>query len=203
MSAQTEKVPKAMAERFAAVSELTDAFCREHLNDEYARMIRAATAALCRKRPSPLVSGAPAGWAAGVTHAVGWVNFVFDRSRSPHVTASQLYQAFRVAESTGQGKSKRVRDLLAMGMFDPYWTLPSRLADNPMVWMVSIDGFVLDARSLRRDDQVLLHEAGLIPFVHADRGAAVSRGDDAPRLPAAPPPQGTLLDPLELGEDAQ
>ena len=53
MSKQSEKVPQAMAETFAAVTAITDAFCREHLNDEYAQLIRVAAAALCRKRPSP------------------------------------------------------------------------------------------------------------------------------------------------------
>jgi hypothetical protein len=158
-----------MADRYAAITELTDAFCGERLNDEYAQMIRQATAALCRKRPPPVAAGAPASWAAGVTHAVGTVNFVFDRGRSPHVTSAELYSAFGVAESTGQGKSKRIRDLLRMGMFDPDWTLPSRLADNPRVWLVSVNGFVLDARSLEREQQALLHAAGLIPFIHADR----------------------------------
>jgi len=180
MSTEKIKVPKAMAERYAAITALTDAFCDQRLNDEYAEMIRQATAALCRKRPPPVATGAPASWAAGVTHAIGTINFVFDRSRSPHVTSAELYQAFGVAESTGQGKSKRIRDLLRMGMFDPDWTLPSRLADNPRVWLVAIDGFVLDARSLKRDQQSLLHAAGLIPFVHADRKAtSEGNGDGA------------------------
>jgi hypothetical protein len=69
MSTDTNKVPKAMAERFAAITALTDAFCAEKLNDEYAHMIRAATAALCRKRPPPVATGMPASWAAGITHA--------------------------------------------------------------------------------------------------------------------------------------
>jgi hypothetical protein len=57
-------VPKAMAEIYAAVTALTDAVCREHLNDEYAELFRFAAAALCRKRPSPLSKGLPASWAA-------------------------------------------------------------------------------------------------------------------------------------------
>jgi hypothetical protein len=60
------------------------------------------------------------------------------------------------------------------GDADPAWTLPSRLADNPRAWMVS-----MDAHSLSRDHQVPLHEAGLTPLVHADQGiAARDRGDD-------------------------
>jgi hypothetical protein len=46
MNTATNKAPTAMAERFAAITELTAAFCRERLN-EYAQMSY-ARAALCR-----------------------------------------------------------------------------------------------------------------------------------------------------------
>lgn len=35
--AQADKIPKAMAEKFAAISTLTDSFCVSHLDDEYRR----------------------------------------------------------------------------------------------------------------------------------------------------------------------
>ncbi|MGB5833412.1 MAG: DUF6398 domain-containing protein [Thiohalocapsa sp.] len=168
MITNTERVPMAMSERFAAITALTDAFCADKLNDEYAQLIQFAAAALCRKRPSPAASGAPAGWAAGITHAIGTVNFLFDPAMTPHVTAPALYQGFGVSASNGQGKSKRVRDMLRMHPFDPDWTRPSRQAGNPMAWMLRIDGLVVDARRLPRKEQVLLHKAGFIPFVHAD-----------------------------------
>lgn len=34
----TEKIPKTMAEKFAVISALTDAFCATHLNEEYRLM---------------------------------------------------------------------------------------------------------------------------------------------------------------------
>ena len=34
-----ERIPKAMAEKFAAITALTDAFCAQHLNEEYRRLI--------------------------------------------------------------------------------------------------------------------------------------------------------------------
>ena len=170
MSMHSEKVPKAMVETFAAVTALTDAFCRERLDEEYAQMMRFAAAALARKRPSPLASGTPATWAAGIAHAVGSINFLFDPAQRPHLTAGNLYAAFRVAQGTGQGRSKKVRDLLGMSQFDPRWALPSRLHDHPTAWLVETGtGFIWDARCLPRDHQVLLHRAGLIPYVHADR----------------------------------
>jgi hypothetical protein len=100
-SRKSEDVPKAMEEKFNSIVALTDEFAQRHLNQEYARLIRQATAALCRKRPSPLEKGQAKTWACGVTHAVGMVNFLFDSSQNPHISATELYQAFGVAASTG------------------------------------------------------------------------------------------------------
>ena len=181
MSSQSEKVPQAMAETFTAVTAITDAFCREHLNDEYAQLIRFAAAALCRKRPSPLAKGTPLSWAAGITHAVGMVNFLQDPEQSPHLPAQALYQGFGVSQSNTLAKSKTVRDVLDMNWMDLEWCLPSRLAEHPMAWMVLTDnGMMIDARSLAREDQVLLHQAGLIPYVHADQAPAPAQASPAP-----------------------
>ena len=53
-----------------------DAFCKQHVNDDYADLCRKLTAKLGRKRPSPLVSGLPNTWACGIVRAIGWVNFL-------------------------------------------------------------------------------------------------------------------------------
>jgi hypothetical protein len=33
---------------------------------------------------------------------------------------------------------------------DPRWCLPSKLADNPLVWMIEVDGFVVDVGTMPR-----------------------------------------------------
>jgi hypothetical protein len=70
-SKKSEDVPKAMEEKFNSIVELTDEFARQHLNQEYTQLIRQATAALCRKRPSPLDKGQAKIGACGITHAIG------------------------------------------------------------------------------------------------------------------------------------
>lgn len=50
-------VPTNMKPRYDEIVVLTDAFCLEKLNEEYAKLVRLATATLARKRPSPLQSG--------------------------------------------------------------------------------------------------------------------------------------------------
>jgi hypothetical protein len=70
-----------MRERYEAVAGITDEFCHEYLNEEYADLSRKMAAALSRKRPSPFESGRTRSWAAGIVYALGRVNFLSDRSR--------------------------------------------------------------------------------------------------------------------------
>ena len=44
---------------------MTDQFCREQLNEEYALLCRRLAEKLARKRPSPLLGGKPETWASG------------------------------------------------------------------------------------------------------------------------------------------
>ena len=57
-------------------------------------------------------------------------------------------KAFGVAESTGQGKSKAIRTMLKIRQFDPEWTLPGRMDDNPLIWMLEVNGLITDIRSV-------------------------------------------------------
>jgi hypothetical protein len=157
-------VPKAMQEKYKAITELTNSFSEEKLNEEYAQLIRKAVAALCRKRPSPLEKGKPNSWACGIVHAIGMVNFVFDKSQTPYISAPDLYKWFGIGQSTGQSKSKAVRDLLGMYQLDTNWMLPSRLDSNPMVWMLSVNGVIVDIRDMPREAQEIALENGLIPY---------------------------------------
>lgn len=84
---KSDRVPEQMQDKFNNIKNKTDAFCEQYLDDEYKELIRFAIAALCRKRPSPLLlKGKENSWAAGIVHAVGMVNFLFDKTQSPHCT---------------------------------------------------------------------------------------------------------------------
>ncbi|MFP3709282.1 DUF6398 domain-containing protein [Paraburkholderia sp. SIMBA_009] len=89
-----ERVPVAMQDRYREITALTDAFCAQHLTDEYREPCRRLVATLCRKRPSPLVTGPARSWACGVTYAIGRINFLFDKSQKPHMRADALCQHF-------------------------------------------------------------------------------------------------------------
>lgn len=53
----TESIPAALRDVFDEIRLITDAFCAEHLDDEYAQLCHRMAAKLARKRPSPLLRG--------------------------------------------------------------------------------------------------------------------------------------------------
>jgi len=161
----SQNVPQEMQARFDEITQLTDAFSQTYLNDEYAQLCRQLTATLCRKRPSPLTQGKATTWACGIIHALGMVNFLFDASQTPHVTASQIWDHFGLSSSTMQTKSKQIRDLLGMYQMDPDWTLSSMIDKNPLIWMLQVNGLIIDIRHAPREIQEEAFRKGLIPYI--------------------------------------
>jgi hypothetical protein len=147
------------------IAGLVEAFCREHLNQEYAELCRKLTDKLARKRPSPLVSGRPSTWACGIVRTIGWVNYLDDPSQTPHMKLTAIDKAFGIGESTGQGKSMLIRKLLKIGAMEPEWSLRSIQDQNPLTWMIEVEGFLVDARFLKREYQEEALRLGLIPYI--------------------------------------
>jgi hypothetical protein len=169
-------IPASARPAYDAVVGLTDRFCQAHLTCEYQMLCRKLTATLARKRPSPLTRGKPEVWACAIVRVIGWVNFLDDSSQKPHLKLTAIDQAFGVAESTGQGKAKAIRDLLKIRQFDFRWMLRRRIEESPMAWMIRVNGFVVDARHLRREVQEEAYRKGLIPCIPG--GKPVEEQDD-------------------------
>lgn len=171
------KVPAALRERVESLMARIDPFCVEHLDNDYRDLIHAALAALARKRPSPLLTGREPSWCAGVVHAIGTTNFLFDSSQTPHCKPKTIYDHFGVSSSTALNHSKKVRDLLDITPFDPDWLLPSLLETSSIPWMLEVDGFIRDVRDLPLEIQIKACARGLIPYVPALRNQASDRAN--------------------------
>jgi hypothetical protein len=81
----------------------------------------------------------------------------------------ELCGIFGISKSSGANKAKQIRDMLRMSQFDATWLLPSQLEKSPIAWLIEVDGFIVDARSLTREIQELAYQKKLIPYVPADR----------------------------------
>ncbi len=161
-------VPRAYTARFADLVRLADAFCGAHLNIEYKELCREMAIAVCQKG-SPVLKGKCEGWAAGIVYAIGRVNFLDDPSQTPHMKSKQIAEGFGVSVATMQAKARVIREGLDLMPLHPDWSLPSRMDDNPLAWMLEVNGFFMDIRTAPREAQVAAYEKGLIPYIPADR----------------------------------
>ena len=154
-----------MQARFVQITDLMNDYCRQVLNEEYAELATYTAAALCRKRPSPLASGKIAAWACAILYALGSVNGLFDKENSLHIQHNDLPKAFDSSPSNNRAKVKKIRDLLDIHLFDHRWQIKSRLATQDTIWMITLNGFIVDARTLPIELQEIAYEKGLIPYV--------------------------------------
>jgi hypothetical protein len=152
--------------RFEEVTQLTDAFCRIHLNEEYAQLCREGT-------DGDLVSETPFAVGARQGHHLGLWNY----SCPGH---GQLSLRFLTnAPSCGQPDLGIFRteffdhagqieaDSRSVGMYpmDPDWSTPSMLDQNPLVWMLEVNGLIIDVRHAPREIQAAAFRQGLIPYI--------------------------------------
>jgi hypothetical protein len=166
------RVPSAMRDRGQAIIEITDRACHDHLDDEYGRIARRLVARLARKRPSPLVRGDVRIWAAGVVYAAGQINFLFDPTQTPHMTATQLAERLGVVQTTMANKAGLINRTLGIGLFEPDLTRVAMLEQHPMAWIVEIGGVLIDARTLPPEVQDEARRRGLIPDLDRLRAPA-------------------------------
>ena len=167
-TAASTPVPKAMRATYDAITALTDAVCRDRLDDEYRDLAPAMTAALCRKRPSPLASGQPRTWACGIVHTLGQINFLTDPSTQTFVTTADLCRAFGVGQSTASAKARVIGEALDTSRMNPEWVLRGFIDRNPLMWMAEVNGILVDLRDMPCAVQEAAFEAGLIPYLPDD-----------------------------------
>lgn len=163
-----DNVPPAYQERFIEIVALADDFCDRFLNDDYKQVCRKLAVGICQKG-SPVLRGKSASWACGIVYAVGRINFLTDPSQVPRMKAEEIAQGFGVSPATMYAKSSHIWNRLDLMQNDPNFTIASRADQNPLVWMLKVNGVMTDIRYAPRGAQVVAFEQGLIPYIPADQ----------------------------------
>ena len=104
-------------------------------------------------------------WKRHKLNGFRYINFLFDKSQTPHMTGDELCELFGVKKSSVAGKAKLIRDTLRIDYFNPRWNLSSKLLHNPTVWMLELNGFIIDMRDAPRKLQEEAYDLGLIPYI--------------------------------------
>jgi hypothetical protein len=174
----SSEVPAEFRQVYLELVSLTDEFCNERLDVEYQELCREMAISICQPE-SPVLRGKRASWACGIVYAVGWVNFLGDPSQVPHVRSEEIAEWFGVSTATMHSKAKAIREGLGLIALDPDFTLPSRIDENPLIWMLQIkNGLIIDIRHAPREAQEAAYKRGLIPYIPADRESCCKNDED-------------------------
>jgi hypothetical protein len=150
--------------RLDAISAQIKEFCETHLTEgdveACGQLLDAALGAWL-----PLERGKASSWAAGLVHATGMINFLHDPASRPYMKLRDIAQHFGVSAATMESKSREVRAAVNAFPLDPRFCLPEKIADNPLVWLLQVNGIVIDIRTQPREVQEAALQAGLIPFI--------------------------------------
>ena len=116
-----QELSNVLAGKYEEIVEKISSFSNEHLNDGYKSICIDATKALFSNNQEQVKKGKSSSWAAGIVHAIGTVNNLFDAKSKPYVKALDLYKEFGVSSSTGSSKSKEIRNLLSLDENSEKW----------------------------------------------------------------------------------
>jgi len=174
-------IPAVMQTKYDEIAPMIVKFCDEKLNNEFKGICLRLLEKLCRKRPSPLLSGNPGTWAAGIVYAIGSCNFIFDKSQEIHMTADEIASGFGISASTAGAKAGKIRDMFNISYFNPEWLLPELIESSPMIWMVTINGLIVDIRDMPLEIQRQAFEKGIIPYVPGEREQEIKQEDEKPK----------------------
>lgn len=133
MEAATDK--ELLKRRIEELITMTNKFCMEYIDAEYAELCKLMIEKLGRKRNvRPLASGRLNIWAAAVIYTIGANNFLFDKSFQPYIPSATIHEYFGTKQSTVSAKSALIRQTLKLSSrFDPEFSTQHSLENNPFL----------------------------------------------------------------------
>ncbi len=137
---------------------LTGAFCSQRLDDEYRQLFEKGILKLGRKKEVPFKRGKIEIWAAAIVHAIGSINFLFDKSFEPFLPAEEINEYFGTNSSTVSNKARQIKDMLDLWYFNPEFSTRHMIENNPLNDMVMVDGFIVPISSIPEDMQEMVRK---------------------------------------------
>lgn len=146
-------------ERQQKILDLVREFCGKKLDEEYFELSERLVQKLGRKRNQPLATGQPQVWAAAIIHALGTINFLFDKSFEPFVSIDEINDFFGTKKSTTGNKSKQIRDLFKLDRWDNEFSTKRMSNSNPFADLVFVNGLIVPVDTLPEQYQVAVRQA--------------------------------------------
>ena len=124
-------IPEPLKAKYENIANMIDAFCEEHLDEDYQYLCIHALQKLCRKKDSPMYKGRDNMWAAGIVYAIAQVTELVGNQRDLlrwhpkyEISAAMVAAAFGVSSGAMQGKAKEIREVLNITKHQEEWMTP-------------------------------------------------------------------------------
>lgn len=152
------KKKASIEQKMQELIKMTAGFCNTYLDEDYKKLCEKLLRRMSRKRNVPFLSGEIKIWAAAIIHALGTINFLFDRSFEPYISAGDISTYFGISKSTVSKKAKLIRDMFKMRHWDEEFSTNHIRQNNPFSNLVMINGLIVDIESLPPDIQRLIRQ---------------------------------------------
>lgn len=126
------------------IADMVVKFCKEHIDDEYAKLSEKMVRKLGRKRANPLERGRLEIWAAAIVYTIGAMNFLFDKSFKPYIPSSEINGYFGTKQASVAQKSAQIRQMLKLSRYwDKDFSTKQQAENNPFNNLMMINGFIV------------------------------------------------------------
>jgi len=139
-----QTVEPAWRARFDELASRLAPFCRAHLNADYLHLCLKLAATICHD-DTPAGRGKPAGWAAGIVHAIGQVNDLNVPGAQPHMNLTDIGPHFGVSKATSGKRGREILDGVGITPVSREWLIdepPSSAAAGGDPVMAAIFGLI-------------------------------------------------------------
>lgn len=149
---------KEIKEREQKLLDMTGIFCSQKLDDDYFQLCEKLIKKMGRKREVPFKRGKLEIWAAAIIYAIGSINFLFDKSFEPYITAQQISDYFGTKNTTVSNKARQIKEMFKLTMFDHEFATEQINEKNPFNDLVMVDGLIVPLSSIPENLQELVRK---------------------------------------------
>ena len=101
------------------LEDALDVFSENHLDLDYFDLTCDVVDRMARKRQVPFLTGRLEIWAASIIHAIGRINFLYDKSFDPYICMDDLVNYFKTSKRTISPKATQIQKMFDMYPFHP------------------------------------------------------------------------------------
>ena len=139
-----------------AIQELIGTFCVQKLDADYNELCEKLILKMGRKRDVPFQRGKIEIWAAAVVYAIGSINFLFDKSFEPYMTAGEISDYFGTKSTTVSSKAKQIKDMFDLWYFNTEFSTQHMNSTSLFNDLVMMDGFIVPISSIPAELQAIV-----------------------------------------------